>query len=251
MKPVRATLNRSTERETSIREEFLKLFERCPIPPGELLGNLGLFINRQNLSRILFMHELYQKILNVHGVVVEFGTRWGHNIALFHSFRGIYEPYNYNRKIIAFDTFEGFPSVDTKDGRSSAVSKGAYNVTECYEEYLEQVLAHHVQESPLAHIRRHELVKGDVAKTLPKYLEQHPETIVALAYFDLDLYEPTKRCLELIKPHITRGSVLAFDELNHSEWPGETIALREAFGLQNCRLQRSAANPTPSYMVIE
>jgi hypothetical protein len=227
MKPVRATLKRSTEKEMSISEEFFELFKRCPIPPGERLGNLGLFINRQNLSRILFfMHELYQKIIKVHGVVMEFGSRWGHNMVLFHLCRGIYEPYNHTRKIIVFDTFEGFPSVDAKDGRSSAVSQGAYNVTERYEGYLEQVLAYHVQESPMAHIRRHELVKGDVTKTLPKYLERHPETMV-------------------------KGAVLAFDELNHSEWPGETIALKEVFGLHNCRLQRSAANPTPSYMVIE
>lgn len=248
---VRATLDRSTEKEKTARKQFHELFARCPIPSNEILGNLGLFMNRQTVSRLLFMHELYQKILNVHGVVMEFGTRWGHNLALFHSFRGIYEPYNYNRKIIAFDTFEGFPSVDAKDGGSSAVSQGAYNVTERYEEYLEQVLAYHVQESPLAHLRRHELVKGDVTKTVPKYLEQHPETMVALAYFDLDLYEPTKRCLELLRPHLTKGTVLAFDELNHSEWPGETIALKEVFGLANCRLQRSPANPTPSYMVIE
>ena len=53
-------------------------------------------------------HELYQKILNVHGVVIEFGTRWGQNLALFESFRGMYEPYNHFRKIIGFDTFEGF-----------------------------------------------------------------------------------------------------------------------------------------------
>jgi len=62
------------------------------------------------------MHELYQNIINVHGNIVEFGTRWGTNLALFESFRGMYEPYNYTRKIVGFDTFEGFSGIDGKDG---------------------------------------------------------------------------------------------------------------------------------------
>ncbi len=56
---------------------------------------------------------------------MEFGVKWGQNLALFQSFRGMYEPYNHNRKIIGFDTFEGFPSVDKKDGGSKIIKAGA------------------------------------------------------------------------------------------------------------------------------
>src|SRR4029077_469154 len=80
--------------ETSLRDRFVELFKNNPLPDNELLLNLALFLNRQTLSRILFVHDLYQKIVNVHGVVVEFGVRWGRNLALFESFRGMYEPYN-------------------------------------------------------------------------------------------------------------------------------------------------------------
>jgi hypothetical protein len=105
-------LGGSTQAEIDNRKRFLELLKSTPIPDDELLGNLGLFLSRQTLSRILFMHELYQKIINVHGVVIEFGVRWGQNLALFESFRGIYEPYNFNRKIIGFDTFSGFPEIE-------------------------------------------------------------------------------------------------------------------------------------------
>jgi hypothetical protein len=90
-----------------------------------------------------------------------------------------------------------------------------------------------------------------VTTTLPKYLRENPETIVALAYFDLDLYEPTKKCLELIQNYVTRGSVLAFDELNHPAFPGETVALREVLGLQKHKIIRSPLTPAQSYTVIE
>jgi hypothetical protein len=36
-------------------------------------------------------------------------------MALFTTLRNIYEPYNMSRKIIGFDTFEGFPSVSPQD----------------------------------------------------------------------------------------------------------------------------------------
>lgn len=216
-----------------------------------MLTNLGLFMNRQSLSRLMFMNDLYTRIVPVHGVVMEFGVRWGQNLALFSSFRGMYEPYNYNRKIVGFDTFSGFPSVATQDGKAAGVQAGAYAVTQDYEEYLESVLDYHEKESPLGHIKKHELVKGDATVTLARYLEQHPETIIALAYFDFDIYEPTKKCLEMILPHLTKGSVIGFDELNWPDFPGETLALKEVLGLDRYAIRRSSLNPSPSYIVIE
>ena len=247
---IRIKSNSSSE-EIARREEFFKTFRQCPIPPSELLGNLGLFLNRQTLSRIIFMHELYQRIITVNGIVAEFGVRWGQNLALFASFRGMYEPFNYSRKIVGFDTWSGFPSVSTRDGDDEIASKGAYGVTVDYDEYLDSVMAYHESESPLSHIVKYELVKGDATVTVQKYLQEHPETIVALAYFDFDIYEPTKRCLELIKPHLTKGTVIGFDELNWPSVPGETLALKEVFGLDRYSIRRSPLNPSPSYIVVE
>ena len=237
--------------EKEIRRDLLKLYRDCPIPEDEILSNLGLFIRRQDLSRVLFMHELYQKALSVHGVVIEFGVRWGQNLALFQNFRGIYEPFNHNRTIIGFDTFSGFPSTSTKDGDSQVAVPGAYSVTTNYESYLERVLDYHEQESPISHIQKYRLIKGDATLEIGRYLGQYPETIVALAYFDFDLYEPTKKCLEAIKGHITKGTVIGFDELNARDFPGETLALKEVFGLDRFRITRSRYTPLQSYFVVE
>lgn len=231
------------------RVAFLELYNEAPLANNEKIQNMGLFINRMNLSRILFMNELYQKIIDVHGVVIEFGVRWGQNMALYQNLRGIYEPYNYNRKIIGFDTFDGFPEIDEKDGIK--VAKGDYKVTNKYSEYLEKVLTYHESESPIAHKRKFDLVVGDATKTFETYLKENPETIVALAYFDFDIYKPTKICLELLLDRVTKGSVIAFDELNCPEFPGETIALMETIGLKKYAIKRSPLNPLISYMIIE
>lgn len=244
-------IKNSNELEINNRKVFMKRFKECPIPEEEMLSNLGLFLNRQNLSRILFMNDLYKKILNVHGIVIEFGVRWGQNMALYEAFRGMYEPFNYNRKIVGFDTFEGFKSIDNKDGNDDIIKDGSYSVTKNYEEYLSEILKYHESESPINHIKKYELVKGDATKTIYEYLRRNPQTIIAFAYFDFDIYKPTKECLIAIKDHLTKGSVIGFDELNCEKFPGETQALREVFGLNKYRIRRSRINPLQSYIIVE
>ena len=234
--------------EIKNRGGYFEKFKNAPIPDNELLTNLGLFINRQSLSRVIFMNELYQKIINVNGVVMEFGVRWGQNLSLFSNFRGMYEPYNYTRKIIGFDTFSGFPSVHKNDGTKDFIQKGAYGVSENYENYLDDILAYHEQESPISHKKKYELIKGDATKTIKEYLTNNPQTIISFAYFDFDIYEPTKVCLEAILPHLTKGSIIAFDELNDPNFPGETIAFKEVLGLNNYEIKRSPLNPLLSYI---
>ena len=202
-----------SNREKENRQNLQSLFKNSPIPLEERITNLGVYLNRQSLTRILVMKELYEKIIDVNGVIMEFGVRWGQNTSLFTSLRGIYEPYNYTRKIIGFDTFEGFPSMAEEDG--NVYGLGDYSVTDHYEKHLEKVLDYQELENPISHIKKYDLQKGDVLETLPKYLENHPETIISFAYFDFDLYEPTKFALEQIKPYLTKGSIIAFDQLNH------------------------------------
>jgi len=243
------TLVGSTKGETNRKQAMVERLRASRLPDRELLDNIGLYLTRQTLSRINFMQQLYRMIVPVHGVIMEFGVRWGQNMALFSNLRGIHEPYNYNRKIIGFDTFEGFPSVAPEDG--GRVQVGDYGVAENWMEELDEILDFHTHNAPIPHKKKHELVRGDATETLPAYLEEHPETIVALAYFDFDLYVPTRDCLEAILPHLTKGSVLAFDELNMSEFPGETLALREVLGLSRYAIQRDPSNPLTSWLVVE
>lgn len=244
-----STLIGSTESELERKLALASRLRTAPIPDNELLENIGLFLTRQTLSRINFMQKLYEMIVPVHGVIMEFGVRWGQNMALFSAFRGIHEPFNYNRKVIGFDTFEGFPDVTKEDGEQ--VKPGDYKVSKGWPAQLESILEFHNVNSPISHKRKFELVHGDASVTLPAYLNEYPETIIALAYFDFDIYQPTRDCLEAIKPHLTRGSVTGFDELNVHEFPGETRALAEVFGLSRYAIRRDSASPLTSYLVVE
>jgi hypothetical protein len=236
--------------EMELRKHFFELYKNSPIPDNEILANLGLYIKRQDFSKMLFFNEIYKKILNVHGVIMEFGVRWGQNLVTLNNLRGIYEPYNYSRKIIGFDTFEGFTSINSKDGKHKIIEKGSFSVTKNYEHYLEKILNYHENESPLSHIKKNFVIKGDATETLKRYLKEHPETVIAFAYFDMDVYEPTKKCLEMIKPYLTKGSVIGFDEINDPHFPGETIALREVFTTHEINLFRNQFGSIQSYFIF-
>lgn len=237
----------ASEKENENRNKLFDLYKSCPIPNNEQLFNTGLFIKRQDLTKQLFFNDLYSRIKEVHGVIIEFGVRWGQNLVTLNNLRGIHEPYNHSRKIIGFDTFSGFANVDVKDGKHGIIKEGAFSVTDNYEEYLEEVLACHENECPLPHIKKNTIIKGDAPVMLEKYLKEHPETIIAFAYFDFDVYEPTKKCLELIKPYLTKGAIIGFDELNDPQFPGETVALRETLGLNNVSIKRSQYSGIQSY----
>ena len=209
-----------------------------------------LTLQRQSLSRILYYNNLYKRMVGVPGCILEFGVQWGATMAQLISLRGMYEPYNHTRHIYGFDTFEGFVNT-SKDKDGSHLSDGNYCVYDGYESQLEEILSLHEANSPISHIRKFSLVKGDASSTSKKWVEDNPHAIVAMAIFDMDIYQPTKDALEAIIPRLTKGSVLVFDELNCPAFPGETQALEEVLGLNKLKLQHDAHQPNCAWAVWE
>lgn len=244
------------ERRTDIqrldnRENLYRLFNERPLPDEQLMVSLGLYMRSSALTKVLYINELYEQILDIPGVVLEFGTWWGQNLILFENLRSIYEPFNHDRRVVGFDTFEGYPSISENDKKSEIIKEGGYTTTNDYDDYLNSLLEYHEKENVLFFERKHKLIRGDVSKTVPEFFVQEPHTIVAMAYFDLALYEPSKICFEAIKPHLIRGSVIALDEINNPAYPGETIALKETWGLNFGRIVKSRFMPGRAYLIVE
>ncbi len=250
------TINKEINIQPSIKEQdnrkrLIQMFLERPIPDDQILDHLEVFMRPQRFYEILALYELYEKILETPGSVMEFGVRWGRHLSMFNAFRAYLEPYNFYRKIVGFDTFEGFLDPSEEDGKSSRVHKGAMAVSAGYDRYLDNILMLHEAETPLSHIKKCELRKGDAPQALKAYFDDFPETIVALAYFDMDVYKPTKECLEILKPHLTKGSIIAFDELLHPQFPGESLALKEVFNISECKLQKIKGSPYPTFFCLE
>lgn len=239
-------------RKKEARKKLLELFENRPMPDDHLLVNMGLYTRSSALAKILFLDEMYNKILKVPGKIMVFGLWWGQDAIVFENLRAIHEPYNHARKIVGFDTFEGYPenNIGEMDRRSNVISGGGYSVANGYLEYLSELASYHEEENVMYNIKKMEFVKGDVLETAPRYFQKHPETVVSLAYFDMALYEPTKVCLELVLKSCVKGSIIVFDELNDSDYPGESIALKELVDINHIRMERSEILPDRTYWII-
>ena len=241
----------SSEPEKAANALLAQSLKGSPLPEDEIIHNLGLYVTSKTLSRILFFYEIYRLILPIHGSIMEFGVRWGQTLSLMIALRGIFEPFNRHRQIIGFDTFKGFRGVTEKDGNKSQCADGSFSVAPDYPHYLEDILTTQEALNPMAHLRRFELRKGDALKTVPQYFREHPESVVALAVLDFDIYAPTKAALEAVRPHLCKGSVLVFDELSDPYFPGETLAVQEVLGLRNISVRRYPMTARVSYAVVE
>jgi hypothetical protein len=234
-----------SDQERDSRERLTKLLVDTPIPPVYLIDNLPVYLRRHQLADLLSMDALYRMLPEVPGIIMEFGVLHGRHLVTLSVLRGIYEPYNSLRRIVGFDTFTGFPDIEDMDRVSTSAVPGRFAVPDGEVEHLREVLAAHEASEPYGHTKRSFVVQGDVRETVPKYLADNPETVIALAYFDLDLYQPTKELFQVIKPYLTKGSILAFDELAHPKWPGEAAAMREVFGLDHVSLRQLPGREPP------
>ncbi len=215
------------------------------------LSSFTKYVPRQTLTYFLSRYEIFKKILNVHGSIVECGVFFGAGLMTWHQLSSIFEPVNHTRKIIGFDTFAGFTKLGKHDkgstsefAKKGSLSMNSYNdLKKCIELYDSNRF--------LNHISKVELVKGDATKTIPKYLKQNPHTVVSLLNLDMDIFEPTKVALEHFVPRMPKGAVIIFDELNSKDWIGETEAVLETLGLRNLRIERFPFDSHISYVVLE
>ncbi|WP_351014889.1 TylF/MycF/NovP-related O-methyltransferase [Shewanella sp. AC91-MNA-CIBAN-0169] len=205
-------------------------------------------MRRQSISRVLYFDWLYKKLIGKPGVICEFGVQWGSGLSILQSLRGMYEPYNHQRKLYGFDTFEGFSNVCELDPFANV---GDYSTEKGYEKVLQQILDEHEKQSPLSHIKKNYLVKGDVSITIYKWLEDNPGLTIGMAIFDMDVYKPTRDVLEAIKPRLFKGSVLVFDEFSCGHWPGETIAVNEVLGINTLRFEHFPHQPNCAVAIYE
>jgi hypothetical protein len=226
-----------------------RAFEKSSISLLDKLETFPRFSTKRSLARFMVREKLFEQILHINGIVVECGVFHGAGLFTWAQLSNIYEPTNYNRKIVGFDTFEGFPSVHSADNTGALVSKKGDLKGSSIEE-LETSVEKYNQERHLSHIKNVSLVKGDFNVTAEQYLKANQHCIISLLYLDFDLYEPTKKALELFLPRMPKGAIVAFDEINCESFPGETLALHEVVGINKYKINRFPFEPWISYIVL-
>jgi hypothetical protein len=215
------------------------------------LQNFTKFVPRQSLTRFIVRYEIFKKILNIQGSIVEAGVLDGASLMTWAQLSSIFEPLNYQRKIIGFDLFGELTTPTEKDvtGKNSEMYTAGLMNLSSYDD-IQRSISIYDKNRFLSNIPKVSLVKGDVKEKAKEYIKDNPHTIVSLLYLDINLYEPTKAMLDIFLPRMPKGSIVIFDELNDEGLPGESIAVLESFDLSKIRIQRFEFDTKISYAVI-
>lgn len=243
--------NRNTQEHIDFYSQMAQLMEQSKLSHFELMQEFPVFATRQQVTYFIERYELYKKIINIPGSIIELGVAGGFGLMSFAHFCSIFEPTHYVRKIYGFDTFEGFPELDQNDLSSSAahMKKGGLKF-DSYD-YLKKIIPLYDKNRFLSHLPKIELIKGDASLCIDEFLKNNPSLVIAMLYLDVDLYQPTKTALEKLVSRIPKGGVIVFDELNHPDYPGETIAVSEVIGINNLNLRRLEFSSMAAYAVME
>ena len=170
------------------------------------------------LAKMLAHYELYKTIVGLPGHVVECGVYKGASFLRFATFREILES-PHSRKMIGFDAFGSFPD-DHEDAANKEFIRrfSAAGGDGIGRESLAEVLAYKGFDNC-------ELIEGDICRTVPQYVGEHPELKIALLHIDVDVYQPTKVILDQLFKRVVKGGLVVFDD--YGTVAGETRAIDE------------------------
>jgi hypothetical protein len=228
-----------------------QLIESSPFTALQKFQNACKYMPIVDTGRILAKHEIFKHVLGVPGHIIECGVFQGGGLMTWAQLSAIHEPLNHVRRIVGFDTFEGFPTISDQDrSTASALADAADFAVDNPNELTECIRLYDLYR-PLGHIPRVELVKGNALETIPQYREKTPHLVVSMLYLDFDLYDATKLAIETFLPLMPRGAVIAFDQLVHAAWPGETLALVDSIGINKLKLQKFSWQPQITFAVLD
>ena len=187
------------------KEEMLKCYNHF----SENFLN-SVFVDAKKLNSYALNKAMENHSSQKNSFFVEFGVFRGFSI---NAFAKLLKP----KKIYGFDSFEGLK----EDWVGTDVVKGEFNLAGNIPKLDSNVVP----------------IKGWVQDTVEIFLKEYKPSIV-FAHMDLDTYESTFYTLKKIKPFLSKGSILLFDELyNYPGWrAGEYKALTENFNTNEYKI---------------
>ena len=220
-----AVISFSSQESLNTRNEIFEMMNNYPASQDEKERSLGLFLRGSLLARIMATAEIYQQIIKLPGIIVDLGTWRGQTAVLCENFRAIYEPLHFNRRIVCFDTFEGYKGFSEKDKATNLHTDGTYSVGgEEYAELLRKLLVLHEKSNAMGHYNnKHKVIVGDCRETLPKFFEDNANEFVSLAFFDVNSYDPSLKSFQLLYEKLVPGGIIAFWQLTRDSIPAEAM----------------------------
>lgn len=217
-----------SDRESAYFSKLDELVKRWPHELRHYLDLFPVYASRRSFIRQLAHFELFKLTIDLPGHYADFGVYFGKSFFSWHKFIETLTPTATHKKVIGFDSFEGFPAIAEQDGQTDgSVQKesGGLSSSSFLDEFNALLKLHN--EDCVIPATRGSIVQGDICRTLPAWLKDNPEARFCLINLDVDLYEPTRVILAECWDRLVPGGVLVLDEYATSKWPGETLAWDE------------------------
>jgi hypothetical protein len=174
-------------------------------------------VNR--ISKFITHLDLFRRISGLRGEIIECGVFKGNSLMRWIKFRSLLEN-SYSRKIYGFDTFGNFPeaSIEEEKNKREEFIKEAGDQSVKKDDLIEYLKKLNLYENIF-------LIEGDININVPSFVDKFSEIRIALLHIDVDLYEPTKICLDKFYPHIVKGGIIILDD--YGAFPGANKAIEE------------------------
>lgn len=195
------------------------------------------------ILKLLDQYEIYKKILNIKGDIVECGVFKGASFIRLLTFRDLIEKQS-KRKIIGFDAFGKFPRPNKKHKNEKDDTEFAKNHDKKIGTGINISLLNKYLKKK--NIVNYSLIKGDVLKTLPNYILKNKKLKISLLHLDLDVYEPTKFVLENLYKNISKNGIILLDDYSHIK--GATLAVDEFLKKNKLKIYRVSKNGRPYFI---
>jgi hypothetical protein len=192
------------------------------------------------IGKFLNHLEIYKKIIELPGDILEFGVYKGTSLVRLLSFRDLLESDN-SRKVFGFDMYGKFPDSLKLESDRQFVQRfenaGGFGISK-------KELDFHLGNKGF---RNFELIEGDILETIPEFLATNQSKKISLLHIDVDVYEPTKIILENLWDKVVKGGILMLDDYGTVE--GETRAVDDFFAGQDIIIHKPKFNHIPSYII--
>jgi len=197
--------------------------------------------SNQRISKILVRYELFKKIIDIPGAIVEVGVFKGSGLIRFLAFRELFST-DFAKKVIGFDAFGAYPKANRPEERVHENLGEGYSVDQLMEILRFKGLDGNV-----------ELVRGNIVKTVPEYVRKYRQLRIALLYLDCTVYKPTLTALVYLYPKIVQGGILAINDYNENTIgvTGAVEALMEYFEDKHMIIRKSPWAFSPGYITKE